>query len=580
MLKGLPISPGYAAGKAFCIRHFQLDHVPTYPIPEKGIDKEIARFQNALALSHSEILNLLELPQIKSSLEIANIFQAHLTLLEDPDLKKEVSKRIRDRHLNTEAVLSAVIKDYSEFFRKLPDPQFQGKAIDIVDVGQRILKNCEGESGLQETDDLQEGVIVVAEALTPSEIVDLNARRVLGIVTAEGTPTSHASILARSLGIPALIQVKNLLEKVSRGDVLLVDGVAGVLEVNPSPLRIQEFQGKVTRYESRIQSLKEAIAQPSVTTDGVEVSLQANIGKPQDIDAVLANHASGIGLYRTEFAYLTRRRFPTEEELYETYLTVVERMGQQEIVFRTIDLGGEKLPHLVGGSIEKNPELGWRAVRMALDRPDILRTQIRAILRAAATRPTARIKVLFPMISNLPEFRRCREILLSVRQDMAEHGLPTPGPLPLGIMVEIPSTALLAAKFAREVDFFSIGSNDLVQYTLAVDRTNSKVAHLYQPTHPAVLRLLHEVAEAGRAAGKPVTLCGELAGDPRLTPLLVGLGITNLSMNPTSIVPVKQAIRTMSAAAARAAVPPLLDCSTTEEVDELLQRTFPPPASA
>ncbi len=576
MLKGLAISPGYALGKAFCIRHFQLDTVPSVSVAPQALDHEVARFQNALQISRTEILNLLELPHIKSSLEIANIFQAHLTLLDDPDLKKEVEKRIRDRRLNAEAVLSSVIKDYSEFFRKLPDPQFQGKAIDIVDVGQRILRNCEGEAGLQPLADFKEGVIIIAENLTPSEIADFDPRRVRGIAIEEGTPTSHASILARSLSIPALIQVKNLVRSVSRGDLLLIDGITGTLEVNPPAPRVEEFQSRLHRYEASLQTLQANLSQPSVTRDGTPVSLQANIGKLQDVDAVLANHADGIGLYRTEFAYLTRRRFPTEEELVETYSGVVSRVSPREITFRTIDLGGEKLPHLGGEVLEKNPELGWRAIRMALDRPEILRTQVRAILRASQVVPHPRIKILLPMISTLQEYRRCREILAEIQEDLQTQGLGPQVPPPLGIMVEIPSTALMARAFAREVDFFSIGSNDLVQYTLAVDRTNTRVAHLYQPTHPAVLRLLREVAQAGREAGKPVTICGELAGDPRFTGLLLGLGLRQFSMNPASLTRVKQAVREWSCQDAEGLAEPLLACSTAEEVEDLLRQAAPP----
>ncbi|RCK81632.1 MAG: Phosphoenolpyruvate-protein phosphotransferase of PTS system [Candidatus Ozemobacter sibiricus] len=575
MLKGLAISPGYAIGKAFCIRHFQLDTVPSVSVAPQAIDHEIARFQNALQLSRAEILNLLELPHIKSSLEIANIFQAHLTLLDDPDLKKEVEKRIRDRRLNAEAVLSSVIKDYSEFFRKLPDPQFQGKAIDILDVGQRILRNCEGEAGLQPLADLQEGVIIIAESLTPSEIADFDPRHVRGIAIEEGTPTSHASILARSLSIPALIQVKHLVRSVNRGDLLLIDGINGTLEVNPAPSRVEEFKSHLQRYEASLQSMQADLTQPSVTRDGTPVILQANIGKLQDVDAVLANHADGIGLYRTEFAYLTRRRFPTEDELVETYAAVVKRMSPREVTFRTIDLGGEKLPHLGGEILEKNPELGWRAIRMALDRPDILRTQFRAMLRACPPNLPPPIKILLPMVSTLQEFRRSRDLLTETLAEIRAKGLGPSAPPPLGIMVEIPSTALMARAFAQEVDFFSIGSNDLVQYTLAVDRTNSRVAHLYQPTHPAVLRLLHEVAQAGREAGKPVTICGELAGDPRYTGMLLGLGLRQFSMTPSSLTRVKQAVRQWSCQAAERLAEQLLVCRTAEEVEDLLRQATP-----
>ena len=575
MLKGLPISPGYALGKAYFIRQSQLKSVPSYSIQEEALQHEVSRYLTALRISRTEIQNLLELPNMKSSPEIANIFQAHLTLLDDPDLKREVEKRIMDRKLNAEAVIAAVVHDFSEFFRKLPDPQFQGKAIDIIDVGQRILKNCESETVMTPLTDLQDGVIIIAENLTPSEIVDLNPEMIRGIAIAEGTPNSHASILARSLGIPALIQVKDLLGNVSRGDLLTVDGVNGFLEVNPSNDRIQKFKGALAVHEAKMQAQKETLAQPSVTLDGVRITTMANIGKLQDVDTVLRNLADGIGLYRTEFAYLTQRRFPTEDELLESYSSVIERLGDREVVFRTIDLGGEKIPHLVGTTIEKNPELGWRAVRMALDRPEILKTQLKAILRATSLFPKSRVKILFPMISNLPEFRKCRLIFHEVVEELLKSGHQVPDWIPLGVMVEIPSTALMARRFAAEADFLSIGSNDLIQYTLAVDRTNSKVAHLYQPTNPAVLRLIREVAKAGEDSGKPVSICGEIAGDQRFTFMLLGLGLRILSMNAGALPTIKQAVRGISCRDAAAIVLPLVECCTAEEVEEALQKSNP-----
>ncbi|HOT29611.1 MAG TPA: phosphoenolpyruvate--protein phosphotransferase [Candidatus Ozemobacteraceae bacterium] len=568
MLKGLAISPGYALGRAHCLQHLQLDNVPATPVAADGIEAEVARFQNALRQSRLEISQLLELPQIKSSLEIANIFQAHQTLIDDPDLSKEVVKRIRDRRLCLESVLSAVIKDYSEFFRKLPDPQFQGKAIDIMDIGRRILRNCQANSPISTQFQSQDGIIIIAEDLTPSDIVGFDPKIIRGIAMSEGTATSHASILARSLGIPALIQVKHLLCEVKPGSFLIVDGNSGSLVVDPPANVVEEYQQAFIQFEQQKRSMQDILTQPATTRDGTRLRLYANIGQSQDVDAVLANQADGIGLYRTEFTYLIRRRFPTEEELLDIYWSVVERLGNADVVIRTIDLGGDKIPYLVGQSIEKNPELGWRAVRMALDLTDMFKTQLRAILRTCARSGRGNVRVLFPMISNLSELRRAKALLQETAAELKQDGVPVPEKIPVGTMIEVPSAALMAGRLVREVDFLSIGSNDLIQYTLAVDRTNSKVAHLYQPANPAVLRLIHEVVEAGAAAGKDVSLCGELAGDSRYTTLLLGLGLRVFSMNAVFIPRVKQIVRSVSLPELRSRVLPLLDLDTADEIEE------------
>jgi len=570
MLKGLAISPGYALGRAHCLQHLQLDNVPAKPIVENAIEAEVARFQQALQQSRIEITHLLELPQIKSSLEIANIFQAHLTLIDDPDLKKEVIKGIRDRKLSLESVLSVVIKDYSEFFRKLPDPQFQGKAIDIMDIGRRILRNCQSNSPLPTQFEQEEGIIIIAEDLTPSDIVGFDPKIIRGLAMSEGTATSHASILARSLGIPALIQVKHLLCEVKTGTFLIIDGNTGSIVVDPPAKIVDEYHEASLQFENQKRSMQETLSQPAMTRDGTRLRLYANIGQSQDVDAVLANQADGIGLYRTEFTYLIRRRFPTEDELFDIYWSVVERLGNADVVIRTIDLGGDKIPYLVGQSIEKNPELGWRAVRMALDLTDMFKTQLRAILRTCAKSGRGNVRVLFPMISNLSELRRAKYLLEETATELRATGLTIPDRIPVGTMIEVPSAALMAGRLVREVDFLSIGSNDLIQYTLAVDRTNSKVAHLYQPANPAVLRLIKEVVDAGASAGKSVSLCGELAGDSRYTALLLGLGLREFSMNAVFIPRVKQIVRAVSLPELRARVLPLLELDTADEIESSL----------
>lgn len=571
MLKGLPISPGYALGSAYCLKHVQFDQVPSRTLGEGEIDHELIRFQAALDLSRSEIKQLLELPQIKSSLEIANIFQAHLTLLDDPDLIKEVSKRIGIKRLNLESILTSVIKDYSEFFRKLPDPQFQGKAIDIMDVGKRIIKNCQQQTHRESLGEMNHGMVIIAEDLTPSEIVGFDPQKILGIATSEGTATSHASILARSLGIPALIQVKDLFTHVSHGLKVVIDGTIGIIHPNPSEDIIREYNAARARFEEKKKLLEQNLTKPSVTTDGVSIRLCANIGQFKETDSVFANNADGIGLFRTEFAYLTRRSFPTENELFSAYSTVVKRMGKSEVTIRTIDLGGDKISHLVGGtSSEKNPELGWRAVRMALDRQDIFKTQLRAILRAISSVQDSNAKILFPMISSVTEIRKAKEVLSETAEQLRKEGASISEKIPIGAMIEVPSAAISAEILLREVDFFSIGSNDLIQYTLAVDRTNSRVAHLYQPLNPAVLKLIADVVRISDRNKKRVSICGELAGDTRYTILLLGLGLKELSMNSIFIPRVKEIIRRVSFSNARRDIIPLLDLDTAETIEDAL----------
>jgi len=573
MLKGLAISPGYALGQIYCLRHIQLENIEASTVSPEEIAGEIDRFKTALEISRAEINQLLELPQIKSSLEISNIFQAHLTLIDDPDLQKEVTKRLTKQQQDVQSIVSSVIKDYSNFFRNLPDPQFQGKAIDIMDVGKRILKNCQKRKAHATTlEEMTEGVIIVAEDLTPSEIVGFNPSRIRGIAIEEGTPTSHASILARSLGIPALIQVKNLMRKAQNGNFAIIDSGSGELILDPDNLVKQRYAKELELFKQKQQRILEILSEPSVTLDDVSIELKANIGQLSDIDSVIANRASGVGLYRTEFAYLTRRTFPTEKELFDSYSEVIEKLNGARLVIRTIDIGGDKISHLMGNSMERNPELGWRAVRMAMDCEEVFSTQLRAILRAAGKAESGQVGILLPMISNIEELRKIKALISRLHEELINDGQTVPENIKIGIMVEIPSVALLAEKFAKEVDFFSIGSNDLVQYTLAVDRTNSKVSHLYQPTNPAVIRLISHVVKVANQQNVGVSLCGEMAGDVRYTILLIGMGLRELSMNAILIPAVKQIIRSVSCAEVEKLIQPLLNFDTAEEIEHALAK--------
>lgn len=573
MLKGLSISSGYALGNVFCVKRHKLEDIESCTISDADIPEELEKFNSAIELSRAEITQFLELPQIKSSTEISNIFRAHLTLLDDPELRKDVEKRIKNQKKDALSVVSKVIKEYSEFFRNLPDPQFQSKAIDILDVGKRLIKNCQKRgSHAVSLDEFEDGAIVAADDLTPSEVVTFNPEKIKGIVIEEGTPTAHASILARSLGIPALIQVSGLMEHVFDNDFAIIDSANHQLIVNPDADTKKRYEEELKKYEETHAKIMGNIDKPSITKDGVEIMLKANIGQISDIDCALANNAYGVGLYRTEFAYLTRTTFPTENELFESYSEALKKLNGKRIVIRTIDVGGDKISHLMGNELERNPELGWRAVRISLDCEDVFMTQLRAILRVAGTAEEDAVRVLFPMISNIEELRKIKSLLSQAAKDLTVAGVLHREKIKIGIMVEVPSVALLADRFAKEVDFFAIGSNDLVQYTLAVDRTNSKVSHLYQPANPAVINLIKNIVGAGKKYNLPISICGEIAGDTRYTVLLVGLGLRELSMNSVLIPAVKQIIRSISCEEVEKAVAPLLEMDTADEIENALAK--------
>ena len=572
-MKGLSISPGYALGKIYCLKHFQLENFASETDAPVDAEAEIERFKVALAISRNEIAQMLEMPQIKSSSEISGIFQAHLALISDPDLEKEITKRIRQQKQNCLSATTKVIKDYSTFFRNLPDPQFQSKALDILDIGKRILKNChKSKNASSKMEELDGGMIVLAEDLTPSDMMTLDPSKILGIAIEEGTSASHAAIMARSLGIPALIQVKGLMKKAEDGAFAIIDSSNAQIILNPDEAVKRKYQSELEEYTSRQRKIKELLTEPSVTKDGVEIQLKANAGQLGDIEQAVSNMAFGVGLYRTEFAYLTRRTFPTEDELFNSYREAVEKLKGNPMVIRTIDLGGDKISHLIGNNVEPNPELGWRAIRISLECKDLFVTQLRAILRTASVAEKDQVRILFPMISSIEELHKTKEILAEVHEQMLKEGIPVPEHIKIGMMVEVPSVAIMADIYAKEVDFFAIGSNDLVQYTLAVDRTNPKVTHLYKSTNPAVLHLIKNIVRSAEKNNIKVCICGEIAGDIKYTVLLMGLGLKELSMNSVFIPAVKSIVRSVSYSEIEKLITPLLSMSSSEEIDFALAK--------
>jgi phosphotransferase system enzyme I (PtsI) len=493
----------------------------------------------------------------------AAIFDAHLLVVEDRTLIDEVLRKLETDLCNVEWVFQEVATRYAETLNKIDDPYLRERALDIQDVTKRVIRNLQGKAPKTFLA-LSEPHILVAHNLTPSDTASINRANVLAIATDLGSRTSHAAILARSLNIPAVVGLHDITAKLETGQHVLVDGSDGLLIVNPAPGTIAHYAELESRRAKVVAQLKELRTTRSTTRDGRHIVLSANIELPEDVDAVAANGAEGIGLYRTEFLYLNRTTLPTEDEQFETYRRVAERVRPDPLIIRTFDLGGDKLaPGTVDITDELNPFLGWRAIRLCLERIDIFKTQLRAILRASAV---GNIKIMFPMISGLEELRSAKAVLAECKEELRRSGIPLAEEIEVGAMIEIPSAAICANALAREVDFFSIGTNDLIQYALAVDRVNEKIAYLYEPTHPAILRLLRMITEAAHAHHIWVGVCGEMAGDVALVPLLLGLGMDELSAGATVVPRVKRAVQSLAIPECRELVEETLKLNTSSEI--------------
>src|SRR5207249_859441 len=509
-----------------------------YRIAASQVPDEIGRFETALIQTRMQILEMQQRIAESLGAKDAAIFDAHLLVVEDRTLIDEVLRKLETDLCNVEWVFQEVATRYSETLNKIDDPYLRERALDIQDVTKRVIRNLQGKAPKTFLG-LSEPHILVAHNLTPSDTASMNRERVLGIVTDLGSRTSHTAIMARSLNIPAIVGLHDITAKLETGQHVLVDGTDGLLIVDPTPETLAQYAEIESRRARVVAQLKELRETTSITRDGCHIVLSANIELPEDVDAVAANGAEGIGLYRTEFLYLNRATLPTDDEQYEIYRKVAERVRPDPLIIRTFDLGGDKLaPGTVDITDELNPFLGWRAIRLCLENIDIFKTQLRAILRASAV---GNIKIMFPMISRLEELRGAKAVLAECHQELRRSGVPLDEEIEVGAMIEIPSAAICANVLATEVDFFSIGTNDLIQYTLAVDRVNEKIAHLYEPTHPAILRLLKMIAEAAHAHHIWVGVCGEMAGDVALVPLLLGLGMDELSAGATSVPRVKRA---------------------------------------
>jgi phosphotransferase system enzyme I (PtsI) len=561
-LQGAGVSPGTAQGPIHVVRD-DFDDVPRYHIESSQVANEIGRFEAALIQTRTQILEMQQKIAESIGAKDAGIFDAHLLVVEDRTLIDEVLRRLETDLCNVESAFQEVATNYAETLSKIDDPYLRERAVDIEDVTRRVIGNLQGKAPKAFLA-LTEPHILIAHNLTPSDTATMNRERVLGLATDLGSRTSHAAIMARSLNIPAIVGLHDATEKLETGQQVLLDGTFGLLIVDPTPETLAHYKEIESKRVQVVRQLAELRETKSTTRDGRHIVLSANIELPEDVDAVAANGAEGIGLYRTEFLYLNRASLPTEDEQFEIYRKVAERVSPDPLIIRTFDLGGDKFaPGAGDGGDELNPFLGWRAIRFCLENIDIFKPQLRAILRASVV---GNVKIMFPMISGVGELRRALSVLRDCKEELHRAGSAFNDTMEVGAMIEIPSAAISSDVLGREVDFFSIGTNDLIQYAIAVDRVNERIAHLYEPTHPAVLRLLKMIADAARANQIWVGVCGEMAGDVALIPLLLGLGIDELSAAATRVPRAKRAVQAVSITECRQLVDEALMLETPAEI--------------
>lgn len=563
-INGIAASAGVAIAPVFKLEH------PDYTVKRREIEDpaaENARLDEALSKSQQELEAIKARTHQELGEKKAEIFESHLLILNDPELLTPVRDKINTEKVSAEFALNETAQQFISMFENMKSDYLKERAADMRDVTKRVLTHLLGLNYVNPAE-ISEEVIVVAEDLTPSDTAQLNRQYVKGFTTNIGGRTSHSAIMARSLEIPAVVGTKDVLSQVNNGDLLIVDGLDGTVIVNPSPEVVEQYTAKRDQHLQQIEEWKKLREVPTVSRDGVHVELAANIGTPNDVAGVLENGGEGVGLYRTEFLYMGRTELPSEEVQFNAYKTVLEKMEGKPVVVRTLDIGGDKeLPYLDLPK-EMNPFLGFRAVRLCLERTDIFRTQLRALLRASIY---GNLRIMFPMIATLDEFRQAKALLLEEKDKLAAEGVTVSEDIQIGIMVEIPATAVLADQFAKEVDFFSIGTNDLIQYTMAADRMNERVSYLYQPYNPAILRLVKMVIDAAHKEGCWAGMCGEMAGDSTAIPLLLGLGLDEFSMSATSILPARSQIAKLSKAEMQELAAKALQLSTAEEVVELVR---------
>ena len=564
MVIGIGASPGIALGNVLILKNKALI------IEKKEIETpeiEINKFLEAIETSKKDLEKVRDKTLTELGQEEADIFEAHLMILEDPELIVNTISQIEKDNVNVEFAFDQIINQYIEIFESMDNDYMKERAADIKDVSARVLRNIM-RMKITDLSALDEEIILIADDLTPSDTAIMDKSKVLGFLTNIGGRTSHTAIMARTLEIPAVVGLRNITEQVSDGDFVVINGDSGEVIINPTEKEIVQYRElKKIHEESKIE-FEALINQPSITLDGKKVELAGNIGTPKDIVGLIKNDAEGVGLYRTEFLYMDRDSLPTEEEQFHSYKEVLETLNPRPVVIRTLDIGGDKkLSYLKIGE-EMNPFLGYRAIRICLEQKELFKIQLRALLRASVY---GNLKIMFPMISSLEELLEAKSVLIEVEKDLHQEGISYDPNIEVGMMIEVPSAALISDILAKHVNFFSIGTNDLIQYTCAVDRMNEKVAHLYNPLNPAVLRLIHRVIENGHKEKIWVGMCGEMAGDKRMIPILLGMGLDEFSMSPAAILPARKIIRSLNQLEMEELSKAILNMGTAKEIETYIE---------
>ncbi|MFW6270195.1 MAG: phosphoenolpyruvate--protein phosphotransferase [Bacillota bacterium] len=565
-MQGIAASPGIAIGNIHLKQHNKLK-ITKKTIDEIEVEEEIKRLHQALTQVKEELSVIKEHISQKLGKEKAEIFEAHLMLLRDPELVPEIEKKVRDEKYSAEAAVEEVLGKYVQIFTEMEDEYMKGRKSDLQDVADRIIKILIGQESKNKK--LEEKAIIVAHDLAPSDTARFDKSFVQAFVTEQGSRTSHTAIMAQSLGIPAVVGVgEGLLENCNQGDLIIVDGNTGKVIIRPEQEELEEYNKKIKKYEQAQQKLHSYVNIKAVTRDGKRVSVMGNIGNINDIDSVLEQGGEGIGLFRTEFLYMNKQELPSEDKQFEVYKKVAEKMNTEPVIIRTLDIGGGKDLPYVELPEEQNPFLGYRAIRISLNCPEIFKPQLKAILRASNY---GNIKLMYPMVSSLEELHDAQKMLTECRRELEKEGKAYNKDIETGIMIEIPATLMIAEALAAEVDFFSIGTNDLIQYMVAVDRNNEKIAHLHTPYHPAVLRFIKKIVEIANKKDVSVGMCGEAAGDELLLPFLLGIGLDKLSMSAVSILKIKKIISEWSVTEAEKIIKDILELNSAAEVRKKLK---------